>query len=123
MKIINTSEKRFKLVKFRFETDTGGYIDRHMITDNLLPMFEVNQWIEMKSLRSSATGKEYASKLVVFLSNVFYECAVAYDSFRRLDNQANSIPINQAMDKIQHMPISGILIFDADVVEVIEKNN
>jgi len=68
MKIINTSEKRFKLVKFRFETDTGGYIDRHMITDNLLPMFEVNQWIEMKSLRSSATGKEYASKLVVFLN-------------------------------------------------------
>jgi site-specific recombinase XerD len=68
MKTINTSEKRFKMAKFRFETDAGEYIDRHMITDNLLPMCEINQWIEMKSLRSPGTGRDYASKLVVFLN-------------------------------------------------------
>jgi len=41
---MNTSKKRFEMARFRFETDTGGYIDRYMITDNALPMFKVNQW-------------------------------------------------------------------------------
>jgi site-specific recombinase XerD len=56
------------MVRFRFETDTGNYIDRYMITDRLLPVLEINQWIEAKSLRSPGTGRDYASKLVVFLS-------------------------------------------------------
>jgi len=67
---MNTSNKRYKMVRFRFETDTGGYIDRHMITDNALPMLKVNQWIETKSLRKPGTGRDYASKLVVFLNHL-----------------------------------------------------
>lgn len=60
--------KRFRLEKFRFETDTGGFIDRYMITDRRLPMLEINQWVEAKNLRKSSTGKEYAGKLTVFLN-------------------------------------------------------
>jgi len=65
---MNTSNRRFKMVRVRFETDTGGYIDRHMITDSSLPLLEVNQWIESKSLRKPGTGRDYASTLVVFLN-------------------------------------------------------
>ena len=38
--IMQKENKRFKLAKFRFETDSGGFVDRFMITDNLLPMFD-----------------------------------------------------------------------------------
>lgn len=69
--------KRFQLKKFKFETDNGGIIGRYMITDNLVPMLEVNQWIEVKSLRKVSTGKEYAGKLVVFL-NFLDGCGIEY---------------------------------------------
>lgn len=59
---------RFRLVRFRFETDAGNTIDRFMITDNRIPLVEANQWIEMKSMRKASTGKEYAKKLVVFFN-------------------------------------------------------
>jgi len=62
------TEKRFQVKRFVFETDSGGMIERYMITDNLLPLFAVNQWIEAKSLRSVNTGKEYAYKLSVYLN-------------------------------------------------------
>lgn len=65
---MNKSNKRFKVTRFRFETDSGGFVDRCMITDNKLPMLEVNQWLEQKSLRKTSTAKDYASKLVVFLN-------------------------------------------------------
>ena len=71
--------KRFKLAKFRFETDSGGFVDRFMITDNLLPMAEINLWIDLKSLRKTSTGKDYASKLVVFLNHLD-QIGVEYDS-------------------------------------------
>lgn len=71
--------KRFKLAKFKFQTDNGGIIYRYMITDNLMPMFEVNQWVEVKSLRKVSTGKEYAGKLVVFL-NFLDDCGIEYDA-------------------------------------------
>ena len=76
---MHRENKRFKLKRFKFETDNGGVIDRYMITDNQLPMFEVNQWIEVKSLRKVNTGKEYAGKLVVFL-NFLDGCGVEYDA-------------------------------------------
>lgn len=71
--------KRFQLKRFKFETENGRIIERYMITDNLLPMFEVNQWIEVKSLRKVSTGKEYAGKLVVFL-NFLDGCGIEYDA-------------------------------------------
>ena len=61
-------DTRFHLAKFRFETGSGDFIDRLMITDNKIPAIELNQWIELKSMRKASTGKEYARKLVVFLN-------------------------------------------------------
>ena len=63
-------KKRFKMARFRFETDTGGYIDRHMSTGNFLPVLKINQWIETKCLRKPATGRDCASKLVIFLNHL-----------------------------------------------------
>ncbi|KJR44487.1 hypothetical protein UF75_5136 [Desulfosporosinus sp. I2] len=70
--------KRFKLKRFRFETENGRVIDRYMITDNLLPILEVNQWIEAKSLRKVSTGRKYAEKLLVYL-NYLDSYDVEYD--------------------------------------------
>lgn len=59
---------RFRLMRFRFETNTGTTIDRFLITDNKIPIVQPNQWIEMKSMRKISTGKEYARKLIVYLN-------------------------------------------------------
>lgn len=61
-------KQRFRVVKFRFEIDTGDCLVRHMITDNNIPFFRANQWLELKSIRKSSTGLEYAKKLAVFLN-------------------------------------------------------
>lgn len=61
-------EKRFRVVRFRFETDLGTHRVRYMITDNYIPFFPANQWLELKSIRKASTGQEYAKKLVVFLN-------------------------------------------------------
>ena len=76
---MHMQNKRFQLKRFKFETENGRIIERYMITNNLLPMFEVNQWIEVKSLRKVSTGKEYAGKLVVFL-NFLDGCGIEYDA-------------------------------------------
>lgn len=60
--------KRFRSVKFRFKSDMGTCFERYMITDNHIPLFCANQWIELKSIRKLSTGKEYAKKLAVFLN-------------------------------------------------------
>lgn len=73
------SEERFRLQRFVFEAHSGGTLCRYMITDNLLPMLEINQWIEYKSLKKSGTGKEYAKKLVVYL-NYLHSIGVEYDA-------------------------------------------
>lgn len=60
--------KRFRVVKFRFDTDTKITNVKYMIADNYIPFFYVNQWLEIKSIRKAGTGREYAKKLVVFLN-------------------------------------------------------
>ena len=76
---MENAQKRFKLVRFTFETQSGGVIYRHMITDFQVPMFEVNQWIEAKSLRKVSTGKTYAEKLSVYLNYLDF-CGMEYDA-------------------------------------------
>ncbi|HZK71457.1 MAG TPA: site-specific integrase [Clostridia bacterium] len=61
-------KKKYKVVRFRFERSDGGEIVRHMIIEDLLPVLEINQFIEAKSIRAVSTGKEYAKKLVVYLN-------------------------------------------------------
>ena len=62
------NRKRFRAVKFRFETDAGTLWERYMIVDGHIPLFRVNQWLELKSIRKASTGREYAKKLSVFLN-------------------------------------------------------
>ena len=61
-------EKTFRVVVFRFETDACTNYTRYMITKNYMPFFPGNQWLELKSIRKTSTGKEYAKKLVAFLN-------------------------------------------------------
>lgn len=72
--------QRFQTVKFRFETDRGTHWERYLITDNYIPLFRVNQWLELKSIRKASTGQEYARKMAAFLNwldnnGVFFENA------------------------------------------------
>ena len=62
------NERRFRAVKFRFETEKGNYRERYMIVDNCIPLFRVNQWLELKGIRKASTGKEYAKKIATFLN-------------------------------------------------------
>jgi len=39
-----------------------------MITENYIPHFKANQWLELKSIRKASTGREYAKKLTVFFN-------------------------------------------------------
>ncbi len=76
---MSKSTERFKLKRFVFEAHSGEMLCRYMITDNLLPMLEINQWIESKSLRKASTGKEYAKKVVVYL-NYLQSIGMEYDN-------------------------------------------
>ena len=60
--------RRFQVRKFVFETDAETYLERYMIVDNCIPLFRINQWLELKSIRKASTGQEYAKKLTVFLN-------------------------------------------------------
>jgi len=62
------TNKRFRAVKFRFETEAGTYLERYMLVDNHIPLFRVNRWIELKSIKKASTGHEYAKKMAVFLN-------------------------------------------------------
>jgi site-specific recombinase XerD len=62
------NDKRFRVAKFRFETDGGTYRERYMVVDNQIPLFRINQWLELKSIKKASTGREYAKKLVVYLN-------------------------------------------------------
>jgi integrase len=61
-------KKNYQISKFVFETQNGDYYYRHMITKDSIPLLEINQYIDQKSLRNTNTGKQYAKKLVLFLN-------------------------------------------------------
>ncbi len=73
-------EKVYRVVPFRFETDSGADHVRYMITENCVPFFRGNQWLELKSIRKASTGNEYAKKLVVFLNWLSSKNAVYKDA-------------------------------------------
>lgn len=72
-------KKRFRLARGAFETQSGDLLYRYMITDDQIPMLEINQWVESRSIRKVSTGKEYAKKLVVYL-NYLHSIGVEYDT-------------------------------------------
>lgn len=65
---METNLLRFRVVKFRFTADAETEFIKYLITDNCIPFFRVNQWLELKGIRKASTGQEYAKKLAVFLN-------------------------------------------------------
>jgi site-specific recombinase XerD len=73
------NKRRFRAVKFCFETDIGTHRERYMIVCNHIPLYRVNQWLELKGIRKASTGQEYAKKMSVFL-NWIDEHGVSYEN-------------------------------------------
>jgi len=72
------NKKKHVTQKFIIESSSGNRYQRYLITKDLVPLLEINQYLEQKSLRSYKTGKHYAKKLVVYLNwldqkNLSYE--------------------------------------------------
>ena len=72
-------------------TVCGKITKRFMIVDNKIPVYELNEWVELKSLRKASTGKEYANKLSVFLNflsvrNIEYDQASRNDVLAFIDS-------------------------------------
>ena len=61
-------DQKYKVAKAKLPTDIGRFVDAWLITEDLVPDFVINQWIDNKSTRKITTGKEYGDKLVVFLN-------------------------------------------------------
>ncbi|MFI3173115.1 MAG: tyrosine-type recombinase/integrase [Clostridia bacterium] len=77
---MQTKKEVYRVVKFRFKRYDGTDFERYLIVKNHIPLFRVNQWLEIKGMRKSTTGREYAKKLSVFLNwldrkNMSYENA------------------------------------------------
>jgi len=72
------NKQKFRAVKFRFETDSGICWERYMIVADHIPLFRVNQWLELKSIRKASTGLEYAKKMAVFL-NWLDSCGISFE--------------------------------------------
>lgn len=62
------NKKKYVTQKFFFESNNGNRYQRYLITKDLVPVLEINQYLEQKSLRSYKTGKQYTKKLVVYLN-------------------------------------------------------
>jgi len=62
-----TRKHNYKVVSAKISLH-GKITKRWMITDNKIPVYELNEWVEAKSMRKASTGKEYANKLSVFLN-------------------------------------------------------
>jgi integrase/recombinase XerD len=80
----------YKVVPARFPTENGQVYERWLITDHKLPVLELNEWLETKSLRKVSTAREYANKLAVFLNflsskNIEYKDATRNDVLAFID--------------------------------------
>ncbi len=56
--------KKYKVTYYSTNYDTK----QSMIIKDCIPLLEINQYLEQKSIRSCKTGKQYAKKLVVYLN-------------------------------------------------------
>jgi integrase len=59
---------KYAVQKSCIESKNGNQQQHCMITKEFIPLLEINQYLEQKSLRSPKTGKQYAKKLVVYLN-------------------------------------------------------
>ncbi|WP_170313360.1 tyrosine-type recombinase/integrase [Lacrimispora amygdalina] len=63
---------------------SGGERELWLITRHGIPFYQINEWLDLKSIRKISTGKEYAHKLCVYLNflhgqGISFEDAVTDD--------------------------------------------
>jgi integrase/recombinase XerD len=95
-------KKKYRVVKFRFERSDGGEISRHMVIEDLLPVLEINQFVEAKSIRAASTGKEYAKKLVIYLNWI--------DSYGITYDVANNSHVKKFVDTLVYGDLTDLKI-------------
>ena len=95
-------KKKYRVVRFRFERSNGGEISRYMIIEDLLPVLEINQFIEARSIRAVSTGKEYAKKLVVYLNWL--------DSYSIMYDVANNSHVKKFVDTLVYGDLTDLKI-------------
>lgn len=61
----------FKVVRARVPTSTNSERELWMITKQGIPHYPINEWLDVKSIRKTSTGKEYAHKLCVYLNYLY----------------------------------------------------
>lgn len=61
-------QQAFRVVRARIPTNTVGERELWLITKQGIPHYPINEWLDVKSIRKTSTGKEYAHKLCVYLN-------------------------------------------------------
>lgn len=61
-------KRKYEIQKFVMESSGKEHYQRCFITKDVIPLLELNQYLQQKSIRSVKTGKQYAKKLVVYLN-------------------------------------------------------
>jgi integrase len=95
-------KKKYRVVRFRFERSDGGEISRYMVIEDLLPVLEINQFVEAKSIRAVSTGKEYAKKLVAYLNWI--------DSYGITYDVANNSHVKKFVDTLVYGDLTDLKI-------------
>ncbi|MFP7479651.1 tyrosine-type recombinase/integrase [Terribacillus saccharophilus] len=66
----------------KYISNTENYNYQYYITEDDLPLYEVNRWLEITSLNSYKTGESYANKLVIFLRFLKVRYKIHYRNVR-----------------------------------------
>ncbi|MDD3995633.1 MAG: site-specific integrase [Bacilli bacterium] len=74
----------FKVMRALMPAPSGGERELWLITRHGIPFYQINEWLDLKSIRKISTGKEYAHKLCVYLNflhwqGISFEDAVTAD--------------------------------------------
>lgn len=77
-------QRVFKVVRALMQVPTSVERELWLITRQGIPFYPVNEWLDLKSIRKTSTGKEYAYKLCVYLNflhgqGISFEDAVTDD--------------------------------------------
>jgi integrase len=77
-----------------------------MIIEDLLPVLEINHFIEAKSIKAVSTGKEYAKKLVVYLNWL--------DSYDTTYDVANNSHVKRFVDTLVYGDLTNLKIISLE---------
>lgn len=77
-------QRVFKVMRALMPAPSGGERELWLITRHGIPFYQINEWLDLKSIRKISTGKEYAHKLCVYLNflhgqGISFEDAVTDD--------------------------------------------